>query len=70
MTTRGEVPSDGENDPPDVTGHGEEVEHHEEDGAALKLGPLGDEGGVGGGGGTGGLAGGGKVGTEGGGVGV
>lgn len=43
----GEVPGHCEHDPPDVSGHREEVEHHEEDGTALELGALGDQGGVG-----------------------
>lgn len=28
-------PGDGENDPPDAAGHGEEIQHHEEKGAGL-----------------------------------
>lgn len=31
----GQEPGDGEDDPPHAAGHGEEVEHHEEQGAGL-----------------------------------
>ena len=37
----GEEPRQGQNHPPDGAGHSKEVEHHEEDGTALLLGPLG-----------------------------
>ena len=37
----GEEPSQGQNHPPDGAGHTKKIQHHEEDGAALLLSPLG-----------------------------